>query len=491
MKSRARIPILEALNNYQNTETAAFHTPGHKQGKGFSWEYKDIFQEKMLSYDLTEILGLDDLHNPTGAIKEAQDLAAKLFKAERSFFLVNGTSSGLQATIMALFGPEDEILVPRNIHRSVVTGLIYSGAIPRFIYPHYDPKFGITMGITLEQVKQAIKAYPQAKGVLLIHPNYYGISSEFEAIVQYAKENNKIVIVDEAHGAHFMFSDQLPLSAMEAGADVTVQSSHKTLSSLTQSSLLHIRDYSGPFEKIKDALRLVQTSSPSYLLLASLDIMRHQFEDYGENLVQKTIETARRARREIEALDLTLLKKQSLLGVGNFQLDPTKILINFENLGISGYEAEKILREEFNVQVELSDARNVLALITVGDDFETAQKLIAGIKGLVQKYERKANVGNNRDKGNEKSLLAELRLEQRMTPRDAWFRVKEDIEIGQSEGRILGEEIIPYPPGIPLAVPGEVITGQLIKLLKSMRESSIRLQGVEDTSLHYLRVIKD
>jgi len=492
VKSHARVPILEALNRYQTAETSAFHTPGHKQGKGFSWEYKDILQENLFSYDLTEVLGLDDLHNPTGAIKEAQGLAANLFKAEETFFLVNGTSSGLQATIMALFGPKDEIIVPRNIHHSVFTGLIYSGAIPRFIYPHYETRFGITLGITLKQVKQAIKDYPQAKGILLIHPSYYGISSEFEAIVQYAKARNKIVIVDEAHGAHFMFSHQLPLSAMEAGADVAVQSSHKTLSSLTQSSLLHVRDYSGPFKTIKDALRLVQTSSPSYLLLASLDIMRHQFANYGDKLVEETLETARKIRRELEAVDdITLLQEKDLLGVGNFQLDPTKILINVATLGITGHEAEKVLREDFNVQVELSDLRNVLALITVGDGFETGQKFIAGIKGLVKKYERNANIGLSLDKSDEKTRVAGLKLEQHMTPRDAWFGVKESIKIGQAEGRILGEEIVPYPPGIPLAIPGEVITDELIRLLENMRESRTKLQGVQDASLHYLRVIKD
>ncbi|NLC76217.1 MAG: aminotransferase class I/II-fold pyridoxal phosphate-dependent enzyme [Clostridia bacterium] len=477
-----KTPIFDAVKRYIDTGTMPFHVPGHKQGKGLP-ELAAYAGEKVLEMDLTCMPGLDNICNPRDVIAEAEALAAETFGADRAFFLVNGTTSGIQAMIMAVCHPGDKLIIPRNAHKSAVGGLIMSGAHPVYIEPEIDTDFGISMGVTPEQVEKAIIQHPDAKAVFVINPNYYGTASHLKEIVTVAHRYGIPVIVDEAHGAHLAFSDALPLSAMEAGADLAASSTHKLAGSMTQSSILLLREGLVSAERVKGVLNLTQTTSPSYLLLTSLDLARKQMALHGKKLVRQTLEMAQWVKEQLRPLEGIRLFGEDLVGrPGCYAFDPTKVIINVTGLGMSGYEVEQLLREEYRLQVELSDLYNVMFVITLGDTWETVGYLVDCIKS-VSKCNPLKNVVKYCPPLPEIPSMMVL-------PRDAFYSETRVVPLAEAAGEISAEAIMAYPPGIPLICPGELITQSIVDYVNILKQEQADLQGTEDKSIDNIKVLK-
>lgn len=477
------MPIFEAVKKYIDTGVIPFHVPGHKQGRGLP-EFQAYVGENTLKMDLTCMPGLDNISNPRDVIAEAEALAAETFGADRAFFLVNGTTSGIQAMIMAVCQPGDKLIIPRNAHKSAIGGLIISGANPIYIEPEIDLDFGISMGVTPEQVERAILQNPDVKAVFIVNPNYYGTASDLKSIVAVAHRYEIPVIVDEAHGAHLCFNEKLPLSAMDAGADLAASSTHKLAGSMTQSSMLLLREGLVSAQRVKGILNLTQTTSPSYLLLTSLDVARKQMALQGKELVQQTLDLAEWVAGEISAIDGVQLLGQRLAGKpGCYAFDPTKIIINVAGWGMSGYEVEHLLREQYQLQAELSDLYNVMFVITLGDTKETVQYLVNCIKAISKSNPLKNVLKYNPPLPEIPSMMT--------LPRDAFYSETKVVVLEEAVGEISAEMIMAYPPGIPLICPGEIITQDIVDYVNILKNEHAELHGTEDQLIEKIKVLKD
>ncbi|UTE71239.1 aminotransferase class I/II-fold pyridoxal phosphate-dependent enzyme [Rossellomorea marisflavi] len=478
-------PLFTGLMNHSKKNPVQFHIPGHKKGAGMDPEFKEFIGENALSIDLINIAPLDDLHQPKGMIKEAQDLAAKAFGADHTFFSVQGTSGAIMTMVMSVCGPGDKIIVPRNVHKSVMTAIVFSGATPVFIHPDIDENLGISHGITTDAVARALEQNPDAKGVLVINPTYFGISADLKKIVEIAHSYDVPVLVDEAHGVHIHFHDDLPLSAMQAGADLAATSVHKLGGSMTQSSVLNMKNGLVSPKRVQTILSMLTTTSTSYLLLASLDVARKRLATEGHELISRTIDLAERMRDEINGIEGLYCVGKEILGTkATFDYDPTKLIISVKDLGISGFDAEKWLRESHNIEVELSDLYNILCIITPGDTEKDASTLVRALKELTEKLKQ----DGARDPIT--VMLPDIPVLS-ITPRDAFYAETEVIPIDETVGRTIAEFIMVYPPGIPIFIPGEIITKENIEYIKTNIEAGLPVQGPEDYDLRHLRVIKE
>lgn len=333
---QTRTPLFDALKEYVNRDTLPFHVPGHKKGIGMDDEFKNFIGENPFKIDVTVFKLVDSLHHPKGPIKEAQELAADAYGADATFFSIHGTSGAIQAMIMSVVSDGDKIIVPRNVHKSVTAGIILSGAVPVYMEPELDKKLGIAHGVAPETVKQTLEVNPDAKAVLIINPTYYGVATDIKKIADIVHEYNIPLIVDEAHGPHLAFSDKLPTSALEAGADICAQSTHKIIGALTQGSLLHVKSKLVNPKRVQQVLNLMQTTSPSYILMASLDCARRQIALEGKELLSKTIDLCNYTRSEINKIPGFHCFGKEVLGVpGSFAFDPTKLTISCRGLGLS------------------------------------------------------------------------------------------------------------------------------------------------------------
>jgi len=482
-REQKRTPLWDALCAYRAQGIIPFHVPGHKQGRG-NPELTEKLGPTALGIDLTCMEGLDNILNPLDVIKEAQDLAADAFRAEHAYFLVNGTTSGIQAMIMAVCAPGEKLIVPRNAHRSVISGLILSGVQPIYLQPEVDQRFGITHGITPQDVERALREHPDARGVFVINPTYYGVASDLAGIVEVAHARNVPVLVDEAHGAHLCFHPELPPSAMEAGADLSAASTHKLAGSLTQSSLLlHQGNLVNP-QRVKGVLNLTQTTSPSYILLTSLDFARKQMALAGTRLLAGVLRKARWVRKQLSRLPgIELLEEEHIEGrPGCRYLDPTKITMNVQQLGLSGQEVESILRHKYRIQVELSDLYNIILLLSIGDSWEMVQHLVASIQDLVQSLGKGGSI--SKFSRALPPLPAAL-----VSPRDAFYGETKTVTLDAAEGEISAEMIMAYPPGIPLICPGERFTREIIDYVRILKAEGLILQGTEDPHLEQVKVL--
>jgi arginine decarboxylase len=486
-KNQERMPLLDAMVHYVAEEALPFHTPGHKQGKGMAAPFTAVMGSKMLRYDVSLMSELDDLHQPQGCIKEAEQLVAELYGADDSFFVVNGTTGGIQAMILAIAGPGDKIIVPRNAHRSIVSGIILSGAIPIYIYPEIDDELGLAMGVTTAAVEAALKNHLDAKGVLLINPTYYGVASDLAAIVALVHSYGLPVIVDEAHGPHLKFSEKLPVSALDAGADICAQSTHKILGAMTQCSIVHCREERIDVERLKTMLQLVQSTSPNYILMASLDVARMQMGTGGPRLISETIELAEYLRREVNKIPgLLCFGSERMNRPGSYSLDPTKVTVTVRKLGITGMMAEKYLRSQYKIQAELCDMFNVLFLITLGDSKTEVDALLCALRNLAAQSSQTSNF----------AAMAEAvaqpmpRLpEQVLAPREALFHSKTAISFRKAAGKVCAEIVAFYPPGIPLLCPGEKITSEMIDYCLALKQAGMNVSGPEDKLLDRILVV--
>ncbi|WP_046175478.1 aminotransferase class I/II-fold pyridoxal phosphate-dependent enzyme [Domibacillus indicus] len=483
--SQHETPLFDGLLRHAEKNPVQFHIPGHKKGSGMDPVFKEFIGENALSIDLINIAPLDDLHQPHGIIKEAQQLAAEAFGADHTFFSVQGTSGAIMTMIMAVCGPGEKIIVPRNVHKSIMTAIVFSGAIPIFIHPEIDKDLGISHGITTESVTRALTEHPDAKGLLVINPTYFGIAGDLKQIVDIAHSFHVPVLVDEAHGVHIHFHEDLPISAMQAGADMAATSVHKLGGSLTQSSILNVRDGLVSVNRVQSILSMLTTTSTSYILLASLDTARRHLAINGHDIIDKVIELAQDTRRRVNKIDHLYCAGEEILGSkATYDYDPTKLIVSIKNLGITGHDAEKWLREKYNIEVELSDLYNILCIITPGDTKENCDLLIqaltemaAAFNGTVQsKY---AHV-----------LLPDIPL-LALSPREAFYAETETVPLDESAGRIMAEFMMVYPPGIPIFIPGEIVTEENLRYVKENVAAGLPVQGPEDEALKTLRVIKE
>ena len=482
MNDSIKKPLLNALKKSARRSHAAFYAPGHKQGKGSNGEIKDFIGDRVFQADLPELPELDNLFAPEGVIEEAQQLAARTFGAARTWFLVNGSSCGIVAAILATCGTNDKIILPRNIHQSAIAGLVLSGAIPIFIDPEYDPEAGLAYNVTPEAVERALNQHPDTKAVMILHPTYQGICSDLAAISEITHRYNIPLLVDEAHGAHFAFHRDLPPSALSVGADLSVQSTHKTLSALTQASMLHLQGDRLCPQRISKALQLVESTSPSYLLLASLDAAREQMASQGDRLMSQTITLATEARNIAKISQLSVLTPKIQPGCQHF--DPTRLTINVSKLGITGFEADEILHEQLGVTCELPLLQHLTFIISLGNTMEDIQQLIAACETLVRLT---LNSDRSTAIAQQKSAIS---YQQVISPREAYFAPTETVKIDEASDRLCGELICPYPPGIPLLMPGEIITSEAVEYLQQVLAAGGTITGCKDPTLQTLQTLK-
>lgn len=475
-----RTPLFDAVKKYVDDKVIPFHVPGHKQGRGIK-ELRDYIGERALQMDANGMEDLDYINSPTGVIFEAQKLMAQAFGAEEAFFLVNGTTAGVQAMMMSACRPGDKIIIPRNAHKSTIGGIILSGAIPVYVKPEINYKLGIAMGVTEDSIKRAIKDNPHAKAVFVINPSYYGITPNLKSIVRIAHRHEMAVLVDEAHGAHMSFHDDFPLTAMEVGADMSAASLHKTSGSMTQSSVLLLRSHIIPPEKVKEVLSISYTTSASYLLMCSLDVARKQLATKGSDMLEYTLELAREAREEINKIEGLYAFGKELIGTpGFYDYDETKLGINVTRIGYTGYQMEYKLRKEYNIQVELSDMCNILAIVSIGDRKEDISVLVSALKDIASK----AEVIDYKPE-----VMIPYDPKMIVSPRDAFYSPKKAVALEESNGEIAGEMVMAYPPGIPVVCMGERITKDIIDYIKILKEQKCELQGTADPFVDSIRVL--
>ncbi|WP_239617273.1 aminotransferase class I/II-fold pyridoxal phosphate-dependent enzyme [Cohnella mopanensis] len=481
-----RTPLFDALRDHAKQNPVQFHIPGHKKGAGMDPEYRDYIGQNILDIDLINIAPLDDLHQPVGVILEAQQLAADAFGADATYFSVQGTSTAIMTMILSVCGNGDKIIVPRNVHKSILSAIIFAGARPVFLSPVRDTNLGIDHGVTTRSVRRALERHPDAAAVLIINPTYYGVCANLKEIVDLVHEYDVPVLVDEAHGALIHFSDELPLSAMQAGADMAATSIHKLGGSMTQSSILNVRKGLVNPQRVQTILSLLMTTSTSYPLLASLDTARRQLALKGKEIADRTVNLARKAREAVNQIPGLYSFGEDLLGdEATYDYDPTKLTIHVRHLGITGYDAENWLREHYRLEVELSDMYNILCLITPGDDEASIAILLESLKAMSDAYH-----ADTKEIQEVVVIIPEI-PHLALTPRDAFYGETELVPFKESAGRIIAEFIYVYPPGIPILLPGEIVSQENIDYIIDHLEVGLPVKGPEDRSVTNVKVIME
>ncbi|MCM3316401.1 aminotransferase class V-fold PLP-dependent enzyme [Rummeliibacillus stabekisii] len=453
--SQERMPLFEALVNYAKKNTTPFDVPGHKMG-ALKSPLNDVFSDFTMKMDVNSMKELDLLSHPSSVIQEAQQLAAEAFRAKAAYFLVNGTSIGILAMILSACKPGDHILVPRNCHKSVMNGIILSGACPVFLEPEVDQHFGISHGVSVRTIEKALTLHPNAKALLVTYPTYFGTMNDLEKICTLAHKQNIAVIVDSAHGTHLSFVDSLP-DPIQAGADLVTMSMHKTGGSLTQSSILLLNSDRISREQIQKSLNMLQSTSASYLLMSSLDVARHELALYGAIRYHSLKEIIEQTIIEIEEHTSFEVLKNSYVKHRFSQLhDFTKLVIRVNESGLSGFEVYTLLKEKYNIQMELAEGYVVMAVITPADTKESLEKLVTALIDIERKYGK----GKSIRYPHVTPFSANTLL---LTPREAYYAEHEEIPIHEAIGRISADSLMIYPPGIPLVIPGEYVSKEVIE----------------------------
>lgn len=481
---QTKTPLFTGLVEHARRNPIQFHIPGHKKGLGMYPEFREFIGQNALSIDLINIAPLDDLHHPKKIIKEAQELAAEAFGADYTFFSVQGTSGAIMTMIMSVVGPGEKIIVPRNVHKSILSAVIFAGAIPVFVHPVMDPNLGIAHGITIDSVRNALAQHPTAKAVLVINPTYFGVSANLKEIVDVVHEHGIPVLVDEAHGVHIHFHDDLPMSAMQAGADMAATSVHKLGGSMTQSSVLNVREGLVSANRVKSVISMLTTTSTSYILLASLDTARKQLVMHGKEMMDHVLELARHTRSEINSIKGLYCVGEEILGsAATYDMDPSKLIIQVRGIGLTGHQVEVWLREKYNIEVELSDLYNILCILTPGDSILTVTTLVQALRELARIQLGKESI---------QPLTVHLPKipDLALSPREAFYAETELVPLREAAGHIMAEFIMVYPPGIPIVLPGEMLTQDNIDYIIENLEAGLPVQGPEDESIEMIKVIK-
>lgn len=485
--SQLEAPLLKALLTYGTGPLVPFHTPGHKQGKG-------------LDPDLVQLLGiyakadvslmgdeLDDPFSPHGCILEAQELLAALYESKESWFSAIGTTGALQILMMSSFKKGDYVFLPRNAHRSLWGGLVLTGATPIFLEPDFDSTWGIAHDISLKTLKEALSAYPQGKGLILVSPTYYGVAGNLRKLIEVAHQHHLIVLADEAHGPHLRFLSSSMEDALQAGADGVAQSAHKMLGAFTGASWFHLQGDRISSEQIRSSLLLLQTTSPNYPLLASLDGARRQLAKEGKTRWSGIEQLAKQLREEINHIEgLRCLTEKDVPGRA---LDPCKITVNLSGLGITGQQGATWLRNQWDIQPELTDERNVLFLLTYSDGIDEVDRLLNSLDHLsVEMREKHAFPFFQKDE-NQNPLRKFSK--PKLTPRETFFSSKRSVPLMSAVGKIAGEIVSFYPPGIPLVWPGEVISEEVLQQILVGKKAGLTLAGPKDQNLEWIQTVEE
>jgi arginine/lysine/ornithine decarboxylase len=482
-EKHSRTPIYSALKEYKDAGITHFDVPGHK--KNPDTPVGQVFGETTIGFDANSTIELDILTDPSGIIQEAAELMADAYGCDDAFLLVNGSTFGVQAMIMSVCRPKDRIIMPRNVHKSAINAVILCGAIPVFIDPEIDMEFGISNGVTVETVRDAIDQNPDAKALFIINPTYFGVACDLRRIIQIAHRRDIPVIVDQAHGAHLSFHYDLPDSAAELGADLTTISMHKTAGSLTQSSvLLYNKGYISK-NRVRDTINLMQTTSASYLLMSSLDITRSHLAVHGEELYDGMLKLCRDAIDRLSRVPgIKVFSEDYINGEGVFDVDETKLVVKVNGLGFSGFEVYDIMKKDYNIQLELGETYVVLAVVGVGDTESSIEKLVGAFEDLSKRFYGTQPVF----KKDISSIFQ--RPKTRALPREAYYSPKITLNINDALGQVAGESVMIYPPGIPLIIPGEVITEEIISIFNFYVEQGCRIVSVEPEA-ELIRVLAD
>ena len=451
-------PFFSEMKKYIESDPTCFDVPGHKMCN-FDNDLEEYAGKTLYKLDVNAPIGLDNLYHPYGVIKEAEDLLADLYNVDEALFSINGTTGGIMTMIIGTIDAKEKIILPRNVHKSIINSLILSGAYPIFVMPDTDPETGIANGVKIDNYIKAMDENPDAKAVFVINPTYFGVTSNIKKLAKEAHERNMIVIADEAHGSHLYFHEDLPLGAMAAGADISSVSLHKTFGSLTQSSAILINKERINVSRIKKVYAMLSSTSPNHILLASIDVARKRMALDGHKLLSNTLDLARKTRERINKIrGFHCLDKSYLDGNGRFDIDETKLVINTSEVGLSGFEIFKLMREVENVQMELGEISELLAIFTIGTTQKDADRLVEGLQKISDKY---YDITDIKTIPHFSYSFPELIVR----PREAFHAPSKVISLDDAVGEISAESIMIYPPGIPLAIPGEIITQNAIDLL--------------------------
>lgn len=484
MLDQHRAPVYEALLKYRDARVVPFDVPGHKHGKG-NPELTEFLGKACLSVDVNSMKPLDNLCHPTSVIKEAEELAAEAFGAAYCFFMVGGTTSSVQSMVLSVCKAGEKIIMPRNVHRSAINALILSGAIPVYVNPGVNERLGIPLGMSVKDVEKAILENPDAKAVFVNNPTYYGICSDLRKITKLAHDHGMAVIVDEAHGTHFYFGENLPVSAMAAGADMAAVSMHKSGGSLTQSSFLLIGSNAEKFGvtegRVRAVINLTQTTSGSYLLMSSLDISRRSLAVDGKKIIEKAVNNAAYAREEISKIGGYYAFADELInGDDIYDFDRTKLSVHTRDIGLAGIEVYDYLRDNYDIQIEFGDIGNILAYISAGDMWKDIERLVSALAEIKRRFSR------------DKTGMLDheyINPQVELSPQAAFYGNQHSIPIEKSAGKISGEFVMCYPPGIPILAPGEKITPEILDYIKYSKERGCMMTGTEDMAIENIKVI--
>lgn len=431
--------------------------------------------------DVNSMKPLDNLCHPVSVIADAEQLAAEAFGAAHAFLMVGGTTSAVQSMVLTAVKRGEKIILPRNVHRSVMGAMVLGGAVPVYVNPAGDKRLGIPLGMRVEDVRRAIKENPDAKAVFVNNPTYYGICSDLRSIVKLAHEHGMLCLADEAHGTHFYFGENMPISAMAAGADMAAVSMHKSGGSLTQSSIL----LTGPGMSagyVRQIINLTQTTSGSYLLLSSLDISRRNLALRGREAFKQVVELAEYARTEINRIGgYYAYSKELVNGDSIYDFDVTKLSIHTRDIGLAGIEVYDLLRDEYDIQAEFGDLGNILAYLSIGDRQREVERLVSALAEIKRRFSR------------DKSTLMDFDYIDpivAMSPQEAFYGEKESLPIRETAGRVCSEFVMCYPPGIPILTPGEQITEEIIDYIAYALDKGCSMTGPEDPGIERLNVLK-
>lgn len=473
-------PIYEALEKFRKKRVVPFDVPGHKRGRG-NPELVELLGEKCVGLDVNSMKPLDNLCHPVSVIREAEELAADAFMAEHAFLMIGGTTSAVQSMILSVCKSGDKIILPRNVHKSVINALVICGAVPVYVEPEVNDRIGIALAMEIAPLERTIKENPDAAAVLVNNPTYYGICSDLRSIVKLAHEHGIQVLVDEAHGTHLYFGENLPVSAMAAGADYAAVSMHKSGGSLTQSSLL-LTNNGVNADYVRQIINLTQTTSASYLLLSSLDISRRNLALRGKESFAKVVQMAEYAREEINAIGgYYAYSKELVNGNSVFDYDVTKLSVHTQGIGLTGIEVYDLLRDEYDIQIEFGDIGNILAYISIGDRVRDIERLVGALSDIKRLYERDGS-----------GLVTGEYIQPQvvMSPQKAFYSRKLSLPLEETEGAVCGEFVMCYPPGIPILAPGERISREIIEYILYAGQKGCSLQGTEDPEVKRLNVIR-
>jgi lysine decarboxylase len=477
-------PYVDAMLQYRARGRTSFHTPGHKNGKGAPSGLRELLGDTCLGVDTAMAGGVEDTRESTHLIRLAEDYAAEAWGAERAWFLVNGSTSGIHALTLALCRPGQTVVIPRNAHKSMLAGLIFSGAEPIYVEPAVDPEWGIPVSVQAAEAAAAIAAHPGAGAVFVTSPTYNGLGTDLAAVAAAAHAAGIPFVTDQAWGPHLRFCTRLPIDAMSAGADAAVVSTHKLISGLTQTSVLLARSAHVNLARLDGMVHMTQSTSPQALMYASIDAARQQMATRGEDLWAGAVDLAERARAQLNDLPGVRCLAQDFVErwkVASF--DPTRLTVSTADLGHSGYELETILRDDYGIAVEAADPLNVVLNVTYGDTRADLEHLVSSLADYAGRY-RDAPRARRRT-----PAVTPAFTRQVMSPRDAFFAPARALPLSECTGQVSAEMVTPYPPGIPVLGPGEEISDEIVAYLQEGAATQLKVHGPEDRTLATLRVV--